>query len=315
MMAGEESMASTPSTAPPRARRPRGSAALSAIVIATVKRSLRDDCSGRAAQAAYHILFALFPLAIFAAALSALANALFGLDLFARVMASLASVLPSEARASIVGPIAAVVNHPSGWLLVIGIATALWSGATAVGTFITALNRAYDVEETRPYWRRKALEVLLTLCLGAVVVAAFILIVFGGRLGATIAAQIGQGRTFRVAWQIGRWPLIAAIIMAALTAFYRVGADIRQRFRWLSAGAILGTLVWIAAIGGFGAYVGRFGSYDRTYGTLGGVIILLLVFYLTSLIVIVGGELNAEIARRYDAAATPSSPSRAARAR
>jgi membrane protein len=303
MIAKEESMAHTPSTVTPRAHRsPRGDD-LAALIVATVKRSLRDNCSGRAAQAAYHILFAIFPLAIFAAALSALANSLFGLDLFDAIMASLASVLPQEARVTIVAPIAAVVNHPSGWLILVGIVTALWSGATAVGTFITALNRAYDVEETRPWWRRKGLEILLTLGMGAVVVAAFVLIVFGGRLGAAIAAQIGLGGTFRVAWQIGRWPLIAVIIMTALTVFYRVGSNSAQRARGKPAGAILGTLVWIATVSGFGAYVGRFGRYDKTYGTLGGVIILLLAFYLTALIVIVGGELNAEIARRHDPAA------------
>lgn len=270
---------------------------LTAVATATFKRFLRDDCSGLAAQAAYHILFAIFPLALFAAALSATVNALFGLNLYNTIMTSLTSVLPGEARTAIAEPLAAVVNHRSGGLLFVGIVTALWSGSTAAGTFITALNRAYDVAETRPFWRRKGLEILLTLFMGLVVTAAFILIIFGGKLGAGIAAQVGLGAPFRVAWNIGRWPLIAAIVMLALAVFYWVGPNSAHRFRWRSEGAILGTLVWILTIGGFGAYVGRFGRYDRTYGTLGGVIILLLVFYLSSLIVILGGELNGELAR------------------
>jgi membrane protein len=296
MIAEEESMANESPIAIPRPT--RRSVDLRAAVTLAWKRCRRDECSGLAAQAAYHILFAIFPLAIFAAALSALVDTLFGLDLFDAILASLASVLPSEARASIVGPIAAVVNRRSGWLLVIGIVTALWSGATAVGTFITALNRAYAVEETRPFWRRKGLEVLLTLGMGTAVTASFILIAFGGRLGTVIAVHVGLGTSFRVAWEIGRWPLIAVIITAALAVFYWIAPNIGQRFRWLSAGAILGTVVWILAMGGFGLYVGKFGQYDKTYGALGGVMILLLVFYISSLIVILGGELNGALARR-----------------
>lgn len=298
-------MVSAPPITTPHAGHPRVHREIDLKIIVTLvcKRYRQDDCSGLAAQAAYHILFAIFPLAIFAAALSALVNAVLGLDLFDTIMASLASVLPSEARASIVGPIAAVVNHRSGWLLLVGVVTALWSGATAVGTFITALNRAYAVEETRPFWRRKGLEVLLTLCMGTVVTASFILIVFGGKLGAAIAAHVGLGTPFRVAWEIGRWPLIAVIIMAALAVFYWIGPNSRQRFRWLSAGAILGTIVWILSMGSFGIYVGKLGQYDRTYGALGGMMILLLVFYISSLIIILGGELNSALAKRYDLAA------------
>ncbi len=284
-----------PQSAPPRAYRYGD---CRAVAIQAWKRCQRDECSGLAAQAAYHILFAIFPLALSGAALSALVNAAFGLNLFDAIMASLTSILPAEARAAIAAPVAAVVNHPSGWLLLIGVATALWSGATAVGTFITALNRAYAVAETRPFWRRKGLEILLTLGMGTAVTAAFVLIVFGGRLGTVIAAHVGLGTPFRVAWEIGRWPLIAVIITAALAVFYWIAPNIGQRFRWLSAGAVLGTVVWILAMGGFGLYVGKFGQYDKTYGTLGGVMILLLVFYISSLIVILGGELNGALARR-----------------
>ena len=299
----EEAMASALTITGPPSARPRTHryVEFKAVAILAWKRCQRDECSGLAAQAAYHILFALFPLAIFAAALSALVNAVFGLNLFDAIMASLASVLPGEARVAIVAPMAAVVNHRSGWLLLLGIVTALSSGATAVGTFITALNRAYAVEETRPFWRRKGLEILLTLCMGTAVTAAFILIVFGGRLGTVIAVHVGLGTPFRAVWEIGRWPLIAVIITAALAVFYWIAPNIGQRFQWLSAGAILGTVVWILAMGGFGLYVGKFGQYDKTYGTLGGVMILLLVFYISSLIVILGGELNGALSRRHHA--------------
>ena len=193
-----------------------------------------------------------------------------------------------------------MLSNQSGGLLSFGIITALWSGSAAVSTFIKALNRAYDVEETRPFWRRKGTEILLTLFVGIVAAAAFIIIVFGGKLGDAIARHIGAGHVFTIFWNILRWPLILAFISLALAVLYWVGPNIKQKFQWISPGAILATIVWMLAIGGFGIYVSKFGSYDKTYGTLGGMIVLLLVFYISSMVIMLGGQLNSELAKRYD---------------
>ncbi len=270
------------------------------VARATMKEFSQDDCAGLAAESAYHILFAIFPLAIFSAAMSAIINRVFGLDLFAKIMAALTSRLPTEAATALSGPLAKVLSNQSGGLLSFGIVTALWSGSAAVSTFIKALNRAYDVEETRPFWRRKGSEIFLTLFVGVVTSAAFIVIVFGGKLGNVIAKQIGAGHVFTIFWNIIRWPLILAFISLALAVLYWVGPNIKQKFQWISPGAILATIVWILVIGGFGIYVSKFGSYDKTYGTLGGIIVLLLVFYISSMVVMLGGQLNSELAKRYD---------------
>ncbi len=273
---------------------------VSEVARSTWKEFSQDDCAGLAAESAYHILFAIFPLAIFSAAMSAIINRVFGLDLFGKIMSALTSRLPPEAATALSGPLAKVLSNQSGGLLSFGIVTALLSGSAAVSTFIKALNRAYDVEETRPLWRRKATEILLTLFVGVVASAAFIVIVFGGKLGNAISQRIGAGRSFIILWNIIRWPLILAFIALALAVLYWVGPNIKQKFQWISPGAILATVVWILAIGAFGLYVTKFGSYDKTYGTLGGIIVLLLVFYISSLVVMFGGQLNSELAKRYD---------------
>ena len=270
------------------------------VARATMKEFSQDDCSGLAAESAYHILFSIFPLAIFGASMSAIINSIFGLDLFGKIMSALTSRLPPDAATALSGPLAKVLSNQSGGLLSFGIITALWSGSAAVSTFIKALNRAYDVEETRPFWRRKGTEILLTLFVGIVAAAAFIIIVFGGKLGDAIAKHIGAGHVFTIFWNIIRWPLILAFISLALAVLYWVGPNIKQKFQWISPGAILATVVWILAIGAFGLYVSHFGSYNKTYGTLGGIIVLLLVFYISSLVIMFGGELNSELAKRYD---------------
>jgi membrane protein len=270
------------------------------VARATMKEFSQDDCSGLAAESAYHILFSIFPLAIFGASMSAIINSIFGLDLFGKIMSALTSRLPSDAATALSGPLAKVLSNQSGGLLSFGILTALWSGSAAVSTFIKALNRAYDVEETRPFWRRKGTEILLTLFVGIVAAAAFIFIVFGGKLGDAIAKHIGAGHIFTIVWNILRWPLILAFISLALAVLYWVGPNIKQKFQWISPGAILATIVWILAIGAFGLYVSKFGSYNKTYGTLGGIIVLLLVFYISSLVIMLGGQLNSELAKRYD---------------
>jgi len=270
------------------------------VVRATIKEFSQDDCLGLAAESAYHILFSIFPLAIFSAAMSAIINNIFGLDLFGKIMNALTSVLPTDARSAIAEPLAKVLSNQSGGLLSLGIIAALGSGSAAVSTFIKALNRAYDVEETRPVWRRKGTEILLTLFVGVVAATAFIVIVFGGKIGDKIAVSMGWGHAFNLFWNIIRWPVILAFISFALAVLYWAGPNIKQKFQWISPGAVLATIAWILAIGGFGLYVSKLGKFDKTYGTLGGIIVLLLVFYISSLVIMLGGQLNSELAKRYD---------------
>ncbi len=270
------------------------------VIRATIKEFSQDDMSGLAAESAYHILFSIFPLAIFGAAMSAIIDHVFKLGLFGKIMDATTSALPPDARNAIADPLAKVLSNQNGGLLSFGIVLALWSGSNAVSTFIKALNRAYDVEETRPFWKAKGIQILLTLFIGLIASVAFIVIVFGGKIGDALANHFGLGHAFNVFWNVLRWPLILIFISFALAVLYWAGPNIKQKFRWISPGAVLATVVWLLAIGGFGLYVSKFGHYDKTYGTLGGMIVLLLVFYISSLVIMLGAQLNSELAKRYD---------------
>lgn len=234
----------------------------------------RDDCTHLAAASAFYIFLAIFPLAIFAAALSATLNRLLHLNLFDTIMNALTSILPPSARDAIRKPLEKVVSSRQEGLLSFGIATALWSASAAIGALITALNRAYHVAETRAFWKRKGLEILLTLSLSVLTAGAFALIVFGGRIGRGLTTATGHRTAFNATWPFVRWAIAVVSILGALAVLYWIGPNRRAPFRWLSAGAVLATLVWLLAINGFGIYVTRFGRYSVTYGTLGGVIVL-----------------------------------------
>lgn len=270
------------------------------VAVSTFKEFSQDDCSGLAAECAYQILFAIFPLALFAATMSGVVDRVYKLDLFNKIMGALTSRLPADAASAISKPLAEVLQSQANGALSLSVILALWSGSGAIGSFLKGLNRAYDVEETRPFWKVRLLQIGLTLLMGILAAAAFILITVGGAIGDKIAQSVGLGTLFQVVWNIGRWLVVLAFISLALAVLYWAGPNIDQQFKWLTPGAILATIVWVVAIGAFGIYVSKFGSYNKTYGTLGGIIILLLVFFLSSLIVLLGGELNSELAKRYD---------------
>ncbi len=270
------------------------------VAISTFKEFSQDDCGGVAAESAYHILFSIFPLALFAAAMSGIVDHVYKLGLFDKIMGVLTARLPQEAADTLSKPLAEVLQSQNGGALSLSVILALWSGSGAISTFTKGLNRAYDVQETRPIWKVKLLQIGLTLLMGLLASAAFVLITFGGKIGDAIAGSVGLGTAFQVFWNLARWLIVLAFISLALAVLYWSGPNIDQEFKWLSPGALLATVVWVLAIGGFGIYVSKFGSYNKTYGTLGGVIVLLLVFYLSSMIVLLGGELNSELGKRYD---------------
>jgi len=274
------------------------------VATSTFKEFSQDDIGGLAAESAFHILLSLFPLAIFGAAMSGIINVAFpGLNLFNNIINAVYAGLPGSAADAIRPVLTQVLNNQSGGLVSFGIITALWTGSQAMSTFIKALNRAYDVEETRPIWQRKGLEIGLTIFLGVVLAVAFGAIAFGGPLIDSIANHFNLGPVGRFVTAAVRLVLVVLFVVVALSILYWIGPNVKQRFTFITAGSVFAGVLLLVAIGVFGIYVSRFGganSYAKTYGTLGGLIILLLVFNYASLIVMLGGELNSEIGKRYD---------------
>jgi membrane protein len=266
-------------------------------VTAFVKHVLRkvwvDDCLGKAAQLSYAFLFALFPFLLF---LTTLLGYLPFPNLMEEIMALLAAVLPGEVMHLIQDNIRTLVNTQHGGLLSLGIFAALWTAASAIMVLIDTLNRAYGVQEGRPFWKVWGIAILLTIGLPLFMLASMGLLVFGPQLGGWIAAQIGLGTLFQVLWDVLRWLVILVLLIVALAPVYYCAPDVVHAWRWITPGSVFAILATLITSLGFSYYVTNLGSYDATYGSIGAVIVLLTWMYLTGFFILVGGEINAEIA-------------------
>lgn len=251
-----------------------------------------DDCAGQAAQLAYYFLFALFPLLLF---LVTLLGYLPVPDLFDRMIEAAARVLPPQALSLVRDTIGNITSQRRGGLLSIGALVALWSASAGFRAIMSSLNRAYDVEEARPWWKYYGVSILATVGFSVLAIVAFALLIFGPQIGHALAAYIGLGDVFDTAWGAIRWPVALVLLTLVLAGIYYVAPNVEQDFRWLTPGSALAVVGWVVASVGFSIYVQNFGSYDKTYGSVGAVIVLLTWLYLTAFLLLVGGETNAVI--------------------
>jgi membrane protein len=178
-------------------------------------------------------------------------------------------------------------------------AIALWSGSNGVSTIIRAFNRAYDVDDDRAFVKKKLLSLGLTVLMGVLTVLAFTLFVFGEQIGSWVAERVGLGSAFEVMWNILRWPMAIVFFMFMLAVLYYLGPNVEQSFHWISPGSVIATLLWIVVTFGFKFYV-TYANPGSAYGALGGVVVLMFYLYLSSIVFLVGAEINAVLQRRYD---------------
>lgn len=251
-----------------------------------------DDVWGCAAQLAYYFLFALFPFLIFLAALLAYIPVP---DLMQHILVAISDFMPAAAFDMVQDNVVKVVSEPRGGLLSLGILLALWAASSAVVALAGGLNRAYGVSEGRSFWRLRGMALLLTLGLALLTIAAMILLMFGPELGHWLANHVGAGAAFDLLWSLLRWPVVVLLMVLTMALIYYFAPDVEQHWRWLTPGSLFAVVVWIGISLGFGFYVDNFGQYDRTYGSIGAVIVLLTWLYLSALTILVGGEINAEI--------------------
>ncbi len=257
-----------------------------------------DDALGLAAQLAYYLVLALFPFILFlVAVLDTFSN-----PEFARyILDYLRQVLPEQVFGIIddyVGQFLGDDNSAPG-LLSLGILGTIWAASGAFSAIINALNKAYDVEETRPYWKVKGIAILMTIGLSGLILAGVVLLVVGPQIGEAIAEYFGLGRVFEVVWGVGRWVAALLFLVFTVALIYYFAPDAGQPFRWITPGGFIGVLLWILASLAFRFYIANFGgdSYSATYGSIGAVIILLLYLYISSLAILFGAELNATLVR------------------
>lgn len=200
---------------------------------------------------------------------------------------------------TIKGPLEQLTSTSSaGLALVIGVAGALWSSSGYVGAFGRAMNRIYEIQEGRPFWKLRPLMIVITLA--AVVFAGLVAIglVVSGPVARAIGDAIGLGETVVTIWAIAKWPVLLGLAAVVVAILYYATPNVQQpKFRWISLGAVIAIITWVLASALFGLYVSQFSNYNKTYGSLAGVIIFLLWLWITNLALLFGAELNAEIER------------------
>ncbi|WP_263998856.1 YihY/virulence factor BrkB family protein [Mycobacterium yunnanensis] len=263
----------------------------------TAREFSTDQCTDLAAALTYYAVLSIFPaLVVVVSLLGVFGQGKSTTDAILQIVADLG---PSSAVDVLRGPIEQLVQSPSaGTTLVIGIVGALWSASGYIGAFGRAMNRIYEIEEGRPVWKLRPLQLLLTLVGLVVVAAAAFLLAVTGPLARAIGDTIGLGSATVTVWNIARWPALLVLVTLAVAILYYATPNIKQpKFRWVSVGAAAAIVVWILASLGFGLYVSNFGSYNKTYGTLAGVIVFLLWLWITNLALLFGAELDSELER------------------
>ena len=254
-----------------------------------------DNVLGLAAQLAYYFFFSLFPLMLFLTPLVGLIGD--EEENYALIMAQLAAVVPPSAHAMLDGVLREVVFEPSApGLMSIGALLALWAGSNIFNAMIDALNRAFDVTERRPFWKKRLVAVAAVLVAGAIVLTATVVMLFGSQLVDWVGDRLGVAGTTRAIWTVLQYAIAFALLVALAWGIYYFLPNVRrQDARHVLAGAIVATILWIVVTLAFRVYVQNFGNYNKTYGTIGGVIVMLTWMYLTMLVMLSGGELVAEL--------------------
>ena len=262
------------------------------IMRRTFKESFADDCLGMAAQLAYYFFFALFPALLFALALASY----FPIEtLIDDMFAMLAGLVPAEALQIITEQIRKISEGEQGGLMTLGMLLALWSSSAAMTSIIDTMNTAYDIEEGRPWWKVRLTAMALTMGVAVFILASFTLILAGPMLAQRIADITPLGQVFVQTWTIVQWPLVIALAVTGVGLIYYFAPDADQDWVWITPGAIFATVIWLVASLGFKYYVASMGSYTETYGAIGAVMVLMLWFYISALVILVGAEMNAEI--------------------
>lgn len=264
---------------------------LGKVLLRTVKEFVDDEMPTYASALAYQMLFSLFPFLLF---LIALIGFLHLPDFFGWLRMQSSLVLPPQALDQ-VNPVIDQLQQSQGGLLSVGILIALWTASAGVRLLMSAMNAAYDVNEQRPLWKRLPLSVLYTVGLAGMLLSAAALMVLGPQVMNWIAARLGIEEFIVTLWTLARWPLIVVLMMMAVALIYYVMPDVKQQFRFITPGSVLAVVVWIIASVGFGIYVKSFSNYNAMYGSIGAIIVLLLYFYISAAVLLLGAEMNAVI--------------------
>ncbi|MFP8962764.1 YihY/virulence factor BrkB family protein [Streptomyces nanhaiensis] len=261
----------------------------------TVAEFKDDNVTDWAAALTYYGVLSIFP------ALLALVSILgvIGSSAIQPLIDNLGNIAPGAARDILESMLTQLQNNQgaAGFALAIGLALAVWSASGYVAAFMRASNAIYDIEEGRPIWMTLPVRVGVTLTLLVLLALSSVAVVFTGDIAQRAGDVIGLGDTFLTVWSIAKWPVLVLLVAFMIALLYWAAPNVKRRFRWVSPGSLVAVLLWILASAAFAFYVANFGNYNKTYGSLAGVIIFLVWLWITNIVILLGQELNAEIER------------------
>ncbi len=263
----------------------------------TVRKFSLDQCTDLAAAMTYFAVLSLLPAVIaLLSLLGVLGQDAKTIDTFLKIVTDIGGASVADA---VSGPLTSLTETPGvGVAFVIGLATALWSASGYIGAFGRAMNRIYQIEEGRPIWKLRPTMLVITLITVTLAVAAALILVLSGPIVSAVGAQIGLSSTALLVWSIAKWPVLLLIVTFIVAFLYHATPNVQQpKFKFISLGAALAIIIWILASALFGLYLATFASYNKTYGSMAGVIVFLLWLWLTNLALLFGAVLNAEVER------------------
>ncbi|MGW5611764.1 YihY/virulence factor BrkB family protein [Streptomyces sp. NPDC003753] len=268
---------------------------------AVLKGALRefkdDELTDRAAALTYYAVLALFPALLVLVSLLGIT----GKSTTSAVLANLKHLAPGSARTVITGAVQQLQNHAGigSIMALVGLVLAVWSASGYVAAFIRAANAVYDMPEGRPVWKILPVRVGVTLVLLVLAVVSALLVVFSGPLAQRAGTVLGLGHTAITVWSIAKWPVLIVLVTVMIAILYWASPNARVKgFRWITPGSFLALVIWMIASGAFAFYVANFASYNKTYGTMAGVIVFLVWLWITNLAVLLGLEFDAETVRQ-----------------
>jgi membrane protein len=266
------------------------------VVRRTVSEFREDGLTDWAAALTYYSILSIFPgLLVLVSVLG-----LIGESATQPLIDNLEEVAPGPAKEILTGAIEDIQSSrgSAGVLLVIGLAGALWSASGYVAAFMRASNVIYDVEEGRPIWKTVPMRIGLTVALLVLVGISATAVVLTGGIAEEVGGLVGLGSTAVDVWELAKWPVLLLLVSVLFALLYWAAPNVKlSGIGWITPGGVLAVLLWVAASAAFALYVGNFGSYNKTYGALGGVIVFLVWLWISNIAVLLGAEFNAELER------------------
>nr|WP_238419318.1 YihY/virulence factor BrkB family protein [Streptomyces taklimakanensis] len=264
------------------------------VLRGTVKEFLDDEIADRAAALTYYGVLSIFPALLLLVSLLGVV----GETATRHILDNLEQLAPGQAREILRDAVDEIQRGGGGFLAVVSLLAAVWAASGYVAAFIRTANHIYDIPEGRPVWKLTPLRIGVTLMLMVLLALSALIVVFTGGVAEQVGTAIGMGEQALLVWSIVKWPVLVLLVASMISILYWSAPNARLRGLRMAPGSVLAVLLWVVTSAGFALYTANFGSYNKTYGTLAGVVVFLVWLWLSNLAILLGLELDAELARR-----------------